>query len=64
MKLYELIRILPDVISVDGPTEVEVNLVVDDSRRAKEGALFVAVAGENFDGHDFIPEVIKNGPKQ
>ena len=63
MKLYELIRILPDVISVDGPTEVEVNLVVDDSRRAKEGALFVAVAGENFDGHVFIPEVIKNGAK-
>jgi len=63
MKLYELIRILPDVISVAGPTEVEVNLVVDDSRRAKEGALFVAVAGENFDGHDFIPEVIKNGAK-
>ncbi|HHY42378.1 MAG TPA: UDP-N-acetylmuramoyl-L-alanyl-D-glutamate--2,6-diaminopimelate ligase [Thermoanaerobacterales bacterium] len=61
MKINELVKILPEVISIDGPLNMEINSVVDDSRQVKEGALFVAVTGDNFDGHDFIPEVIKRG---
>ena len=63
MNISELIKILPEVISVDGPLNIEINAVKDDSRQVKEGALFVAVTGNNFDGHDFIPEVIKRGAK-
>lgn len=32
-----------------------------DSRRVKQGDLFVALKGENFDGHDFIAEALAKG---
>jgi len=32
-----------------------------DSRTIKRGDLFIAIRGENFDGHDFINQAIKNG---
>lgn len=32
-----------------------------DSRNIKEGSLFVPLAGEKFDGHDFLDAAIKNG---
>ncbi|MGB9664982.1 MAG: UDP-N-acetylmuramoyl-tripeptide--D-alanyl-D-alanine ligase [Ignavibacteria bacterium] len=32
-----------------------------DSRTLKEGDLFFAIKGENFDGHDFVEQVISNG---
>ncbi len=32
-----------------------------DSRTIKKGELFIAIKGENFDGHDFIEEAIKKG---
>lgn len=32
-----------------------------DTRTLKEGDLFVAIKGENFDGHDFIPVAFKKG---
>src|SRR3981081_3155101 len=39
-------------------------LVIDvthDSRQAKPGSLFVAVRGELFDAHKFVPQVIEQG---
>jgi UDP-N-acetylmuramoyl-tripeptide--D-alanyl-D-alanine ligase len=35
--------------------------VSTDSRTAKAGALFVALRGEIFDAHDFLPQVAANG---
>lgn len=35
----------------------EVENITTDSREAKEGSLFVAIAGEKVDGHCFIPSV-------
>jgi UDP-N-acetylmuramoyl-tripeptide--D-alanyl-D-alanine ligase len=32
-----------------------------DSRNLKPGALFFALGGENFDGHNFVPNAIKQG---
>jgi UDP-N-acetylmuramoyl-tripeptide--D-alanyl-D-alanine ligase len=32
-----------------------------DSRNIKEGELFVALKGDRFDGHDFVPDAIKKG---
>src|SRR5688500_3142639 len=35
--------------------------VTIDSRTVKKGDLFVALAGPNFDGHDFVPAAIASG---
>lgn len=35
--------------------------VSTDSRTAKAGALFVALRGDTFDAHDFLPQVANNG---
>jgi len=46
---------------VQGPAEGRVRSVCIDSRVVKKGALFIAVKGEVFDGHDFIDGVITKG---
>ena len=35
--------------------------ITDDSRKVKKNFIFVAIKGMGSDGHDFIPEAIKNG---
>ena len=35
--------------------------VVSDSREVKKGSLFVAIKGQQYDGHDFILEAIEKG---
>ncbi len=40
---------------------LEIKGVSIDSRNIKEGELFVAIKGERFDGHDFVPDALKNG---
>ncbi|MHB8963187.1 MAG: Mur ligase domain-containing protein, partial [Saccharofermentanales bacterium] len=35
--------------------------ITTDSRQAAAGQLFFALKGKNFDGHDFIPEVLSAG---
>jgi UDP-N-acetylmuramoyl-tripeptide--D-alanyl-D-alanine ligase len=35
--------------------------VVTDSRTLEPGDVFVALRGENFDGHDFLPEAVARG---
>src|SRR5579864_282968 len=44
-----------------GDGNVSVERVSTDSRTIKKGELFVALRGENFDGHKFVEEVAKNG---
>ena len=41
--------------------EREVSSIVTDSRKAKEGALFGAIAGARVDGNTFIPAVFEQG---
>ncbi len=40
--------------AVHGAGDVRFSSVVTDSRQPSPGALFVAIAGERFDGHDFV----------
>ncbi len=40
---------------------MEIKGVSIDSRTIKQGELFVAIKGDRFDGHDFVPEAIKRG---
>jgi UDP-N-acetylmuramoyl-tripeptide--D-alanyl-D-alanine ligase len=46
-----------------GGSEV-VRRVVTNSREVKPGDLFVALRGERFDGHDFIPQVVAQVAEQ
>ncbi|KAA3665148.1 MAG: UDP-N-acetylmuramoyl-tripeptide--D-alanyl-D-alanine ligase [Chloroflexi bacterium] len=41
--------------------EPKLSTVVMDSREVKKGSLFVAVAGERVDGHDFVESAFANG---
>jgi len=44
-----------------GPAERELTSVSTDTRTLGAGALFVAVKGESFDGHDFLAEAAARG---
>ena len=44
-----------------GDGTVVINKVSTDSRTIKPGEVFVALRGENFDGHDFVETVAKSG---
>ena len=41
-----------------GNLDVSVNAITDDSRAVSAHSLFVAVKGEQVDGHEFIPAAI------
>lgn len=60
MHLADLIQPL-DVISVNGPVDREVTGICYDSRRIAPGNVFVAVRGDQFDGHVFIEQAIDKG---
>lgn len=40
---------------------MEIKGISIDSRNVKAGELFVAIKGDRFDGHDFVPDAIKKG---
>jgi UDP-N-acetylmuramoyl-L-alanyl-D-glutamate--2,6-diaminopimelate ligase len=46
---------------LSGSNQVLVSDVTHDSRQAKQGSLFVAIRGELFDAHKFVPQVIAQG---
>lgn len=50
-------------INVPAPVllKTEVSGIVYDSRKASERCIFVAIKGENVDGHNFIADAIKKG---
>ena len=41
--------------------ERHISQIVHDSRKVKQGSLFIAIAGENSDGHDYIFDAIDKG---
>src|SRR6266581_4827040 len=44
-----------------GSPQTQVLRVCTDSRRVQPGDLFIALPGERFDGHDFLPDVKRKG---
>lgn len=52
-----------EYVCCQGSLEQEVTSVVYDSRRAKEGSLFLCIRGAAADGHKYIPDVIALGAK-
>lgn len=52
------------IAAVESCSEIvktEIDRVTADSRQAGKGALFVAVRGERFDGHDFVGQALDKG---
>src|ERR1700679_3945499 len=46
---------------VGGDADAAIRRVFTDSRQARAGDVFFALAGERFDGHDFLAEVAGKG---
>ncbi len=61
MKLEQLLEGL-DIISIQGQLDKNVTSLTSDSRKAGEGAMFVAVRGVTVDGHSFIPTLADKKP--
>lgn len=62
MKLKELLNAIP-VVAITGNEDVEITGVNIDSRRIKDGHLFIAMKGTQVDGHKFIPKAVELGAK-
>src|SRR5512146_2549393 len=60
MLLKELIQDVP-VAAVEGTLERDVTGLAYDSRRITPGMVFVAISGQNVDGHDFITAALERG---
>lgn len=56
---------LSDIASILGGelsgVDTEITTITTDSRNVTPGALFVALHGSNFDGHDFVEDAFANG---
>lgn len=48
---------------ISGTTDVEITQVVNDSRKAGPGALFLCIRGAVVDGHTFADAVVKQGAR-
>jgi UDP-N-acetylmuramoyl-tripeptide--D-alanyl-D-alanine ligase len=60
--LDRIAQALVDAIDTRPPDDPgELSGVTTDSRAVKPGQVFVALAGENFDGHDFIDSAVEKG---
>ena len=58
--IHELLENLQyDVLT--GSVEKEVTKVIYDSRKIEEGCLFICIKGANFNGHDFVKDVVEKG---
>ncbi len=56
--------LLSEIASAVGGTangEAEINGICIDSRLCEEGLLYIAIHGENFDGHNFTASALENG---
>jgi len=60
MQLKQLLQQITPV-SVDGSLETEVAGIAYDSRRITPGMLFVAIPGQNTDGHEYISTALERG---
>lgn len=60
MKLKDLLKGI-DVIDVKGDLNIEISDIASDSRKAKSGALFVALVGVQVDGHAYVQNAVEQG---
>src|SRR5437763_6159923 len=60
MQLKQLVQQL-EALKIEGPLEGEVSGIAYDSRRVTPGMLFVAIAGQRTDGHEYIQTALERG---
>lgn len=60
LTVKDILSLFPDT-SFEGDVNQEITGASLDSRTISKGDLFVAIAGENFDGHKFIEDVLSKG---
>ena len=62
MRLTQLLEHLEYEV-VQGNEEIEVTELINDSRKASEGSVFVCISGAVSDGHIYAKEVVEKGAK-
>lgn len=60
MKASQIAQIVDGTLNVEGAREIWLAPVFD-SRKATAGTFFLALIGQNADGHDFVSDAISNG---
>lgn len=60
LTLHEIAAVTGGTLHGDGTTMVSASAAVD-SRLVTAGGLFVAIAGDHVDGHDFVPQALSGG---
>jgi len=60
LNLSELLYSIPGE-KLEIPLDVSITGIAMDSRKVGAGDLFIAITGENTDGHRFIPDAIRQG---
>lgn len=60
MKLNQLLERLEYQV-IQGSDKIEVTTLINDSRKAEEGSVFVCISGAVSDGHKYIPDVAVKG---
>ena len=63
MKAYSVMDICLAVKGalLQGDADMMVSAITTDSRKIEEGALFIPLVGERFDGHDYIEMALQSG---
>ncbi|MDU1892061.1 MAG: UDP-N-acetylmuramoyl-L-alanyl-D-glutamate--2,6-diaminopimelate ligase [Dysgonomonas sp.] len=62
MKLHDLLKNV-EVVEIKGNENIEVTGISTDSRKAVEGAAFIALKGVQVDGHQYIANALELGAK-
>lgn len=52
-----------DIKIINGNTDINIDKMTIDSRKAGEGVLFIAMVGMSVDGHKFIPSAYEKGTR-
>ena len=61
MKLLQDLLASLSIKQLVGPTDIPISILCFDSRQSSARSCFVAIAGTNVNGHDYIPEAIAAG---
>ena len=57
----KLSKILKNIEHSGKYNDIDISNITYDSRKVKKNSLFIAISGENDDGHDYILEAINSG---
>lgn len=61
MKMKDIKSNLSNILEIRGKLPERITEIAYDSRKVKEGSIFVAITGFAKDGHEFISEAVKKG---